>query len=346
MKAARWHGPYDLRVDDVDEPRLCDPRDALVYVDVSAICASDLHVWRGHAPTLDRGTILGHEFVGEIAAVGADVAGFVPGDRVLAPFSTSCGGCEPCARGETACCEHGQTFGWVSGGRGLQGAQAELVRVPLADGTLVSRPAELPAELSLLAGDALSSALFAIDAAALEPGQSVGVLGCGTVGLCALVAAQLERPLQVLAIDASPARLALAERLGAHPVPLDERALQRIRARTEGQGLDALVETTGNVDLARAALGLLRPGGTLCSVGVHDGGSAAHLPPESAPGMRLTGGRCSARRLVGRALELARARADDFLVLLSHRMPLGEAHSAYALFDRHPGGCTKVLLQP
>lgn len=138
MNAITFHAPGDLRVERVPDPALLAPTDALIAVELAAICGSDLHVWHGRETGLDAGTVMGHEFVGEIVATGTEVTRFRPGQRVVSPFTTSCGDCYYCRSGLTARCTRGQLFGWVERGIGLQGGQAELVRVPLADSTLLA----------------------------------------------------------------------------------------------------------------------------------------------------------------------------------------------------------------
>ncbi len=137
MRAVTFRGVESVRVDDVPEPALLDARDAIVAVEVAGVCGSDLHVYHGREVGLDVGTVLGHELAGRVIALGDGVTGLSVGDRVVSPFSTSCGACFYCLRGHTCRCERGQLRGWVEGGRGLHGAQAERVRVPLADATLV-----------------------------------------------------------------------------------------------------------------------------------------------------------------------------------------------------------------
>jgi len=168
MNAITFHDLETLVFEEVDDPVLEAPSDALVRVRAAGICGSDLHPYFGRERGLDPGTVMGHEFLGEVVEVGSDVTRFGAGDRVVAPFSTSCGVCFYCRTGLTARCAEGQLFGWVQQGRGLQGAQAELVRVPLADGTLVGVPEGMDDAVALLAGDILSTAAFAADLAGVR----------------------------------------------------------------------------------------------------------------------------------------------------------------------------------
>src|ERR1051326_6836968 len=157
MRAITYRAPHALRVERVPDPVLLAPTDALVRVRLAAICGSDLHVWHGRETGLDPGTVMGHEFLGEVVDKGAEVSRVRVGDLAVSPFTTSCGACFYCRQGLTARCARGQLFGWVERGAGLHGAQAELVRVPLAETTLLPLPPGLAPEAGLLLGDVLST---------------------------------------------------------------------------------------------------------------------------------------------------------------------------------------------
>jgi threonine dehydrogenase-like Zn-dependent dehydrogenase len=160
VKALVFDSVRQIRHTTVPDPALRDPGDVIIQVRAAAVCGSDLHVYRGLEAGLDAGTVMGHEFVGEIVDVGKGVERFRRGDLVVSPFTTSCGTCFYCRTGLTARCVSGQLFGWVEKGRGLHGAQAELVRVPLADSTLVKVPEGTPTEQALFAGDVLATGWF------------------------------------------------------------------------------------------------------------------------------------------------------------------------------------------
>ena len=348
MKALTFHGPETLRVESVPDPVVEAPTDVLVRVELTAICGSDLHVYHGREVGQDPGTTMGHEFLGEIVEVGSAVSSFAAGDVVVSPFSTSCGACFFCERGLTARCESGAVYGWVSDGVGLQGAQAEYVRVPLADSTLVRAPADLPRELVLLAGDVLSTGFFCAESGGVGPGCTVAVLGCGPVGLMAVLAARELGAERVLAIDSIPERLALAERFGA--VSVDFSAvdpLEVVRAETAGRGADVVLEVVGSPVATRLAVDIARVGGTISAAGVHTEPTFAFSPVEAYDkNLTYTAGRCSARRYVERVLEVVRERRVDLGELVSHRLPLAEGVRGYEVFDRKLEGCTKVLLAP
>src|ERR1041385_7358268 len=190
MLAATYAGVEQIRVVEKAPPVLVDPTDVLVEVELAGLCGSDLHPWSGREKGLDPGTTMGHELTGRVLAAGSAVRRFRPGDVVMSPFSTSCGACAPCRRGLSARCSAGSLFGWRQAGHGLEGAQAGVVRVPLADGTLVLRPAEISAAEGLLLGDVVSTGFHAVERAGVGRGIAVAVVGLGAVGLAAVIAAR------------------------------------------------------------------------------------------------------------------------------------------------------------
>ena len=350
MRALVHHAPGDFRCETVPDPTLEAPGDAVVRVELAAVCGSDLHVWRGNEVGLDEGCVVGHEFLGEVVEVGAEVRGVAVGDRVVSPFTTSCGSCPACRSGLTSRCESGQLFGWVERGRGLHGVQAEYVRVPLADSTLVRLDAGMPAEESLLVGDVLATGFFCADAARLAPGSLVVVLGCGPVGLMAIAGARELGAGRVLAVDSVSERLALARRFGAEPVELDEHAAGAradVLEASGGRGADAVLEVVGSPAATRLAIDLLRPGGTISAVGVHTEASFAFTPGEAYDkNLTYVAGRCPARHYMPAMLELVRSARHPLGSLFSHRLPLEEGPRGYEIFDQKREGCTKVLLVP
>jgi threonine dehydrogenase-like Zn-dependent dehydrogenase len=348
MNAITFQDVERLSFDRVPDPVLQAPTDAIVRVRAAGICGSDLHPYFGRERGLDPGTIMGHEFLGEIVEIGSDVEGFRAGDVVVAPFSTSCGSCYYCGVGLTARCTHGALFGWVQEGKGLHGAQAEFVRVPLAQGTLVHVPDGMDHAVALLAGDILSTAAFGADLAGVRPGDLVVVVGCGPVGLLAVRAALARGARAVVAVDRVPSRLAVAERFGATPADFaagDPLAL--VRDHSEGRGADAAIEAVGSPEATRLAADLLRLGGSLAAVGVHTEPHLALAPAEIYDrNLRYASGRCPARHYMPESLEMA-ARDEPLLAtLVSHRLPLSDGVDAYRSFAAREAGWTKVVLHP
>lgn len=338
MKALVFRGVERVGFEEVPEPVLRDPGDVIVEVDASGLCGSDLHPYFGREEGLDPGTVLGHEFTGRVVAVGPEVRSWSVGDRVVAPFTTSCGACRLCRLGLTARCPGGRLFGWVQGGEGLHGGQARRVRVPLADGTLVAVPPELEDDaLALLAGDILSTALFGVELARVGPGDRVGVVGCGPVGLLAIRAARRRGAVEVVAVDPVPDRRAVAERFGAAAVEPGEPV----------EPLDAVVEAVGTPQATRTAADLLRPGGRLAAVGVHTEPHLALSPGEIYDrNLTYAAGRCPARRFLPEALEMAGEEEELLRTLISHRLPLGDGPEAYRRFGSREPGWHKVVFLP
>jgi threonine dehydrogenase-like Zn-dependent dehydrogenase len=351
MRALVFRGVRDVAVESVPEPVLQTATDAIVRVLRASVCGSDLHPYHGREVGLDPGTVMGHEFAGEVLAVGGDVHGLRPGDVVVSPFSTACGVCWACAAGLSARCTQGQLFGWVQNGVGLPGAQAEQVRVPLADSTLVRVPPGVPLDVALLLGDVLATGAYAARRADLAPGIACAVVGCGPVGLAAVLAARRLGAEPIWALDTIPERLALAARYGAVPVAAtsgerdDVRVL--VRDATGGRGVDAVLEAVGSPGAARLALDLVRPGGTLSMVGVHTETAFAFTPAEAYDrNVTLRIGRCPARTLMPDLAAWLPSHVHEVAALVTHRVPLAEAAAAYALFDAKRDGCIKVVLDP
>jgi alcohol dehydrogenase len=348
MHAITFQEVETLSYGTVADPVLVAEGDVIVEVDAAGICGSDLHPYLGRERGLDRGTIMGHEFVGHIVETGADVRAFRRGDRVVAPFTTSCGACRFCGIGLTSRCSRGQLFGWVENGNGLHGAQAELVRVPLADTTLVAVPDALHDDaLALLAGDVLATALFAAELANVQAGDSVAIVGCGPVGLLAVRAALMREAFVVFALDNVASRLVIAERFGATPLIAGDDAVSAARAHTDGHGVDRAIEAVGSPQATRLAADLLRSGGVLAAVGVHTEPHLALSPGEIYDrNLTYAAGRCPARRLLPAALELAQHDAALLAELISHRLGLSEGVAAYQRVAARAEGWAKVVLLP
>lgn len=348
MKALTFQGVESLGYETVPEPELQGPDEVILRVRLSAICGSDLHVYHGRETGLDPGTIMGHEMIGDVVEAGAGVRRFRLGDTVICPFSTSCGECFYCRQGLTGRCASGRLFGWVEKGQGLHGGQAEFVRVPLADSTLVKVPAGARLEEALLAGDILSTGFFCAEQAMVKPGSAVAVVGCGPVGLMAVVAAVELGAERVFAFDSVAERLALAASFGA--LALDYRQPERlepVHEATEGRGVDAVLEAVGSPEATRLALDLVRPGGTVSAAGVHTEARLAFTPTEAYDkNLTYRTGRCPARAYIERVLPLVRARTYDLASIISHRLSLAQGVRGYQLFARRLEGCTKVTLEP
>jgi threonine dehydrogenase-like Zn-dependent dehydrogenase len=346
VRALVYSGIGSVAWEAVDDATVRAPGDVVVRVEAAGLCGSDLHVYRGRETGLDAGTVMGHELTGEVVAIGSGVGSWRPGDRVVAPFSTACGDCFYCRRALPSRCERGELFGWVAQGQGLQGAQAELVRVPLADSTLVAVPAELAPERALLAGDVLATGWFGATNGGVAAGDAVAVLGCGAVGLSACLAAREAGAERVFAVDPAADRRQLAERFGGEAAAVESVA-ERVAEATAGRGVDVVVEAVGSPEATALAWRLVRSGGTISAVGVHHE-SALAIAPGALYDKNLTyrAGRCPARALMPRLLDLLAAGRWPFEALVSHRLPLAEGPAAYAAFDRREPGWSKVVFRP
>jgi threonine dehydrogenase-like Zn-dependent dehydrogenase len=262
MKANCWFGKHDVRVCEVAEPQLLNPRDAVVRVSATAICGSDLHLYDGHVPTMKEGDILGHEFMGQVVAVGSAVESLQPGDRVVVPFAISCGGCFYCRRGLWSLCDNSnpnarlaaEVYGFSCAGLfgyshmmgGYAGGQAEMVRVPFADVGPLKVPAGLSDEQVLFLSDIFPTGYMAAENCEIKAGDVIAVWGCGPVGQFAIRSALLLGAERVIAIDREPARLSMAAAAGADTIDFAvEDVTERLREVTGGRGPDACIECVG-----------------------------------------------------------------------------------------------------
>jgi threonine dehydrogenase-like Zn-dependent dehydrogenase len=346
MKALTFHGKRAIHHETVDDPRVIESSDAIVKVGLSAVCGSDMHVYHGREPGMDTGTVMGHEFTGAIVETGTGVKTLEVGDRVMSPFTTSCGDCFYCHRGLTARCVNGQLFGYVENGAGLQGSQAEYLRVPLADGTLAIVPEGVSPEEALLLGDVFSTGYFCALQARVEPGSTCAVVGCGPVGLMAVVGARELGAERIFAVDSIPERLELAGSFGATPIDFESTdPVAVVREATQGRGADAALDAVGTSASTRTAYDLVRPGATISVVGVHYDERFPFSPPDAYDkNLTFTVGRCPARRVMQVLIPVVQAKKYDLASIISHRLPLAEGSEAYRLFDEKRDRCTKVVL--
>jgi threonine dehydrogenase-like Zn-dependent dehydrogenase len=273
MKALCWYGREDVRVEHVPEPRLLNPRDAIVKVTATAICGSDLHLYDGCIPAMARGDILGHEFMGEVVEVGSAVTNVRPGDRVVVPFTIACGCCQACQAELWALCDNSNPNAWMLeklygySGSGLfgyshlyggyPGGQAEYVRVPFADIGPLKVPSTLADEQVLFLSDILPTGYMAAEQCQIRPGAVVAVWGCGPVGQFAIRSALLFGAERVIAIDRLPERLALAASAGRVDVVdfAAEDVGPRLRTLTDGRGPDACIDAVGLEAHAHGSIG-------------------------------------------------------------------------------------------
>lgn len=345
MKAICFRDVESVSVEFIPDPVIEHPDDAIVKVKLAGLCGSDLHVYHGRETGIDIPTALGHEFVGEVVEVGAGVQKFRVGDLVCAPFTTSCGVCFFCERGLTCRCESGQLFGWRNENIGLHGGQAELVRVPLADGTLVKTGGMKP-DLALLLGDNLSTGFFCAELAEVRPGGTYVVVGCGTVGLICIVAALQMGAKQVFAVDRVDHRLKIANDLGAEPIFDIDSAVQQVNDATEGRGADSVMELVGLPAAQKMAFDLLMPGGVLSTIGCHCESNFAFSPVDAYDqNLTYRTGRCPARFYMDKLeSRVAEGRFDQLAPLISHRFSIDNGINAYEVFANRHDNCLKAVI--
>ncbi len=344
MRAVTFQAPGEVRIEEKPDPEIGAPDDAVIRVEASGICGSDLHIFHGRVP-VEPGFTIGHEFVGTVLAAGDDVERVAIGDRVLGCFHTACATCVACLRGDYHRCEDGRTFGHGSKLGNLQGAQAEQLLVPRANLTLRRVPEGMSAGVALFAGDVMGTGFHAVTHAGMGPGDTVAVLGLGPVGLCAVQAARAAGAAQVFAIDTVEPRLAMARQFGATPLHLTEADPKRaVRAATEGRGVDVVVDAVGDPGPLGMAISLARDAGTVSGIGAYAGRGEVPLGLAWLKGLTLRLGLANVIAHVDRVLALMSAGVLDPSPLVTHRMKLDEAADAYALYDRHEA--LKIVLTP
>jgi 2-desacetyl-2-hydroxyethyl bacteriochlorophyllide A dehydrogenase len=344
MQAVTFQAPGEVRVEDRPEPALEARDDAIVRVEATGVCGSDLHLYHGRI-AIEPGFTLGHEFVGTVLAAGDGVSEVAPGDRVLGCYCSACGNCFFCRRGDFHQCDDGRVFGHGKVLGSLQGAQAEQVLVPHANLTLRRVPAGMSDDVALFAGDVLGTGWHAVDQAGIRPGDSVAVLGLGPVGLCAVQAARAAGAARVLAIDSVADRLELARSFGAQPVHLtDEDPRSAVRAATDGRGVDAAIDAVGHPDALELACRVTRKAGTVSATGVYAERMELHMGIVWIKGLTLRTGQANVIGHVDRVLAMLDAGVLDPGPLVTHHMKLEDAVEAYAVYDRREA--LKIVMTP
>lgn len=343
MRAVVYSGPGRMSVEDVPDPRVEEPGDAIVAVGLSAICGTDLHGFAGHLDGVTPGTVLGHEFVGEVVAVGRAVNRRRVGERVLGASFTACGHCWWCRRGDHWHCAERYFFGFGSTfGKPLSGAQAEFVRVPDADFVLRPLPAGCSPEAAIFVSDTLATGWAAAERGGVSPGDVVAVVGGGAVGQMASLAAQTVGAAQVVVVDPIDGRRALAGAHGAVGTNPDG-ARGILDELSDGRGADVVVEAVGGSGPLSAAVGLCRARGTVVSVGAHfDAAWPYPVDRAFAEELTLTFAVGDSLRTRERLLALVSNGVIDPTVIVTGTVPLSGAPEAYARFARHEE--LKVLL--
>jgi threonine dehydrogenase-like Zn-dependent dehydrogenase len=352
MRAAVFHGPGDIRVEDVPRPH-AGPGEAVIRVTMTTICGTDVHILKGEYP-VRPGLIVGHEPVGIIDELGPGVVGYAVGDRVLVGAITPCGQCHACLIGRPAQCGHGSGFEAIGGwrfGNTIDGAQAEYLLVPYAQANLAKIPESLTDEQVVLLADIASTGFSGAESGRIRIGDTVVVFAQGPIGLCATAGAKLMGAARVIGVEGDPNRAAMARRMGADVV-LDPEAVdvvEEVRRLTGGFGADVAIEALGLQVTFESALRSVRPGGTVSSLGVYSGklqlpydAFAAGLGDHTIVTTLCPGG----KERMGRLMRMVESGRFDPTPLVTHRFALEDITKAYDVFSNRRDGVLKVAIRP
>ncbi|MPY56023.1 alcohol dehydrogenase catalytic domain-containing protein [Streptomyces spongiae] len=339
MRALVYHGPEQISWDTVADPAIEDPTDAVVRVEATTICGSDLHILRGDLPEVKPGTVLGHEAVGEVVEVGREVHSMAPGDQVIVSSVSACGRCEFCRDGMYGQCRG--EGGWILGNL-LNGTQAEFVRVPFADYSTRRRPGSLALDDAVLLAEVLPTAYeVGVRNGHVGPGDTVVVVGAGPVGLAAVVIARIYSPRRIIAVDRSPSRLEAAARLGADSAELPGRLIADL---AEGPGADVAIEAAGDPDSFILCTRVIRSGGHIANIGTHGKPTTLHLEALWRKNMTISTGQVDTSSLPW-LLDLVASGRLHVSQLVSHTFGLSRMEHAYDVFSHGPDtGALKVVL--
>lgn len=352
MRAAVFHGPGDIRVDEVPRP-IPGPGEAVIRVTLTTICGTDVHIFKGEYP-VRAGLIVGHEPVGVIDQLGPGVVGYEIGDRVLVGAITPCGQCHACLSGKLSQCGHGTGYEAIGGwrfGNTIDGAQAEYLLVPSAQANLAKIPESLSDEQVVLLADIASTGFAGAESGKVRIGDTVVVFAQGPIGLCATAGAKLMGAARVIGVDGDSNRAAMALRMGADLVldPATVDVVAEIKRLTGGAGADVAIEALGLQETFENALRCVRPGGTVSSLGVYSGklqmpydAFAAGLGDHTIVTTLCPGG----KERMGRLMRMVEFGRFDPTPLITHSFPLSDIGEAYRLFSNRLDGVLKVAIRP
>jgi alcohol dehydrogenase len=344
MKAIIYHGPGNKAWEEVAKPTIKEDTDAIVRVDATTICGTDLHILKGDVPAVTDGRILGHEAVGTVETVGTGVKTVKPGDRVLVSCITSCGSCRYCREASYGQCIGGG--GWILGHK-IDGTQAEFVRVPFADTSTYKVPSTVSSEDVLMLADILPTGYeVGVLNGRVKPGDVVAVVGAGPIGLAAILGARLYSPAHIVAIDLADSRLDAAKRFGADVVINNstEDPMVRILELTEGLGADVAIEAVGVPDTFELAARLIRPGGYVANVGVHGKPVTLHLEDLWIRNVTITTGLVDTYS-TPTLLRLIENHQINASLFATHHFELDDFMKAYDVFARAADtGALKVVV--
>ena len=345
MKALVYHGPGEKAWEKAPDPRIEEPTDAIVRIDSSTICGTDLHILKGDVPEVRPGTILGHEAVGTVVETGAGVSTLAVGDRVLVSCITSCGRCRFCKEARYGLCTGGG--GWIFGHL-IDGLQAEYARVPFADTSVYKVPDGLGDEQVLFLADILPTAYeVGVLNGRVQPGDTVAIVGAGPIGLAAILTARLFTPAHVVAIDLDESRLERARELGADVTVVSgaEDPIEVVQRLTDGLGADVAIEAVGAPETFELCTELVRPGGRVANVGVHGHPATLHLEKLWIRDVTIMTGLVDTFTTPQLLTLIAEGRLDA-TPFATHRFALADTMDAYETFgDAAHTHALKVVLE-
>ena len=342
MKAVVYHGPNNISLDDVPVPQIIESDDVIVKVTTSTICGTDIHIQSGGLPAVQPGTIIGHEFCGEVVEVGPAVTAVQVGDRCAVSCVTSCGTCYYCRKGEYSHCTTGSwIFGYL-----INGCQAEYVRVPHGNMGLYKIPEGLTDDDVLFVGDILSTGFFGAEKAEIKPGDTVAVFGAGPVGMCAMATARLWGPACVIAVDTNEFRLETALKQGIADVALNPAkcdVVAEIKKLTEGRGADATIEAVGIKPTYDMALACVRDAGVVSVVGVFEKPQELAMNELWIRNIKVHMGLVKTDQIPA-LIRLIKAGKIDMKFLQTHRAPLSDILTGYDIFGNKKDNCLKWIV--
>jgi alcohol dehydrogenase len=344
VRAVTFQEPGRIALEERPEPEPLEPDDAVVRVEATGICGSDLHIYHGRVK-IEPGFVIGHEFVGTVTAAGDAVTRVGVGDRVLGCFHTACGSCFYCMRGAYHACDEARVFGHGATLGSLQGAQAEQVLVPRANLALRRVPSGMSDDVALFAGDVMGTAYHAVVEAGVKPGDSVAVLGLGPVGLCAVQVAKASGAAAVIAVDIVEERLGVARSFGAEAVHLTEGdARGAVNEATDRRGVDVCVDAVGHPDALDMAARMTRKAGVISAIGVYAERVEVHMGVIWIKALSLRTGRANVIAHVDAVLGMLSAGVLDPSPLVSRHMTLDDAPDAYEAYANREA--LKIVLAP
>lgn len=343
MKALIWNKDGTTALIEKEYPQIKDSKDAIVKVTLSSICTSDLHIIKGYVPRAISGTVLGHEFVGEVVEVGKDVKNLQIGDRVAANCETFCGECFFCQKGFVNNCEKG---GWELGCT-IDGCQAEFVRVPYADNGLTKLPNNITYENALFTGDILSSGYWGAELCEITPEDTIAIIGSGPVGLCAMASAKIFNPKNIIAIDIDNSRLTLAKNknLANYTLNPNETNIEKaILELTNGRGANKVIEAAGSNQTFEMAWKIARPNAIVAIVAMYEQNQTLPLPLMYGKNLIFKTGGVDANKCK-KIIELISEGKLNTDFLITHKFNINNIKEAYNFFESKQDNCLKIAIE-